>query len=574
MKRESSALTASEFDLLIVGAGIFGACAALDAAMRGLRVAIVDRGDFGGATSANSYKIAHGGVRYLQHGDIPRIIESSREQSALLRVAGHLVRPLPIMIPTYGHGARGKEVLRLGFGAYDLITAGRNRGIRDASCRIPRARFLSRAEALHHYPALPASGLTGAALFHDAQMYNTPRLTLAFLRSAAEAGAVILNYAEVRGFLREGARIHGVTVNDGISGGQLDVRARVVLNAAGPWAVPLVEERLDLDFGDRPTFSRDVALVTRRRFHPAIGLACPAVTRDADAVLDRGGRHLFLLPWRGFTLVGVWHGVYSGSPDELEVSDDELGGFVAEANQAYPGLNLASEDVVMVNTGLILFGQEDQPGREHSFGKRSLLVDHARRHRLEGLVTLVGVRATTARGMAEAAVDLVLRKLGRRAIRSATARTPVWGGDVSDMIQLVAELRARHAWVGPLTAQALGRNYGSGASEVLDLAETEPGLQASLGGSPVLAAEVAYAARVEMAQTLDDVVQRRTDLGTAENPGGEALVAAADVLALELNWDNARRNAELSAGRAFFARRGALRTFCPKSPVATERRSA
>jgi glycerol-3-phosphate dehydrogenase len=561
VRRQPTLLGTTEYDVLVVGGGIFGVCAAWEAASRGLRVALVERGDFGHATSANSYKIVHGGMRYLQHADLPRVWESCRERSALLRVAPHLVRPMPILVPTYGWGMRGKPILRAGFAVYDALTTGRNRGIRDPGRRIPRARFLSRQEILRHYPDLPQEGLTGAALFYDAQMYNPPRLTLAFLQAAVEAGAHAVNYAEVQEFLRSGNRIRGVVLRDFLEGGRIEVRARVVLNAAGPWAARLAEQLLDLDFGgERPTFSRDVGLVTRKQLPSSLGLACPTATRDAESVLDRGARHLFLLPWRDFTLVGVWHGVYAGSPDDLTVTDDELQSFVDDANHAYAGLALTADDVVMVNTGLILFGRADQGGDEHSFGKRSLLVDHGPRG-LEGLITLVGVRATTARAAAEKAVDLTFTKLGQQRPPSVTEHTPIWGGYVTSVTGLAAALTALHPWLVAPVAAALAQNHGSRVDEVLALAEADPRLRQPLGDSSVLAAEVVHAVRREMACTLADVVLRRTDLGTAQDPGRAALEMCATLVAHEKGWDKQRRLRELADLRHFFAARGARRLF-------------
>ena len=184
MKRDLSRLADREFDLVVIGGGIFGACAAWDAAQRGLSVALIERGDFCGATSANHLKMVHGGIRYLQHGDIYRLRQSSGERRAFLRIAPHLVRPLPVVIPTYGNGMKGKTVLRLGMGVYDLLTADRNRGIADPARHIPPGSSIGRGDVLRMFPGLPTRGLTGAGVFCDGQIYNPPRLVFAILQSA------------------------------------------------------------------------------------------------------------------------------------------------------------------------------------------------------------------------------------------------------------------------------------------------------------------------------------------------------------------------------------------------------
>lgn len=572
MIRDTARAENELYDVLVVGGGIFGACAAYEAASRGLRVGLVERADFSGATTANCYKVAHGGIRYLQHGDIGRIRESSRERSAWLRTAPHLVKPLPILIPTYGRAMKGKAVLRLGFKAYEWLTADRNRGIADPSRRIPAAHPLSRAETLDRFPGLPPDGLTGGVVFCDGQMYSPPRLALAYLRSAAEAGATLLNYAEAVGLDVEEGRVRGVVVRDRVEQRRVTLRAAVVLNAAGPWAGRLLDDALGLDLGpERPVFSRDVGLVTRRKLRGDLGLACPTVTRDAEAIVDRGGRHLFILPWRDYTLVGVWHGVWSGSPDRIAVEPEELNEYVAEANRAYPGLDLHPRDVVMVNTGLILYGAEDESTREHHFGHESLLFDHSRRNGVEGIVTLIGVRATMARGVAENAVDLAFDKLGRARVPSATDTLPIWGGDVDDfggLVDRIANDGPGGAGLPAGVALQLAHNHGSRYAEVLEATDRRRELATPYAGTSVLPAQVTHAVRHEMAVTLEDVLLRRTDLGTAEAPEAPVLAAVAADMAREAGWDEPRTRREIDAARRFFVQRGATREFDRPPPGA------
>lgn len=559
MKRALADLTDSEFDLLVVGGGMFGACAAWDAAQRGLSVALVERGDFAGETSSNHFRVVHGGIRYLQHADLVRVRESSRERSALLRIAPHLVSPIPILMPTYGHGKRGKALVRVGCVAYDLITADRNRHLEDAERRIPRSYTVSRPEARSLFPELPGGGLTGGIVFWDGQIHHPARLVLAFLRSAHTSGrARLANYVAARQLLRRNGRVCGVEAEDILGGGRISIRARVVLNAAGPWAAELLDEWLGLQPSPRPTFSRDLALVTRHRLRDDMGLACPSGSTDADAILDRGGRHLFLLPWRGGTLVGVWHKVHAGPGEGVRVDAAELGGYLREANDVYPGLGLKPDDILEVLTGLVLFGDEDQEPGAHRFGKRSLLIDHEKEHGVPGLVSLVGVRASVARGMAAKALDLVARGLGRRLPGSRTDRTPLHGGDVPSVSALLAEARSRVPdGVAPAAAEALARNHGSRYVEILALARCGEDLARTLGSSTVLGAEAVHAVREEMAVTLEDVVLRRTDLAVARIPPRKELMACAALVGAELGWDEERCRAEVErvedvlAGRAW-----------------------
>ena len=209
--------------------------------------------------------MVHGGIRYLQHADLYHIRESSRERSALLRIAPHLVYPLPIVVPTYGRGLRSKQVLRAGMSLYDLLTLDRNWGIPDLEQRIPPTRALSRQECLEMFPSLERHDLSGGMLFYDGQMYSPPRLALSFLKSAVEVGAAAANYVEVTNFVRDRDRVVGVDAQGQHNGDRLRLRGKVVLNAAGPWAERLLQQDLSLGLHPQLTFSRDAALVVKRR---------------------------------------------------------------------------------------------------------------------------------------------------------------------------------------------------------------------------------------------------------------------------------------------------------------------
>lgn len=555
MKRETSALANKEYDLVVIGGGIFGICAAWDAAMRGLSVALIEQGDFGHATSANHFKVVHGGIRYLQHADIPRIRESSAERSALLRIAPHLVHPMPFVIPTYGHGMESREAMTAALIAYDLCTYDRNRGIKDPTRHIPRGHTISRAKTLEMFPQLNDKGLTGAAIFHDGQMYNPPRLSLAIVQSAVAAGADVVNYAEVVQFLRNGDRVTGVAVYDRLTGDEFEVRGRVVLNATGPWAKWLLGGDKALDLKKKPSFSRDAYFVVKRNLVNKHALAIQGQTKDPDAVLSRGNRHLFMVPWRDYTLVGVWHVVFNGRPEDFTVTESDLQGFIDEVNVSYPGINLSLDDVTMWNAGLTLFGENESNAKDLSYGKRSILLDHAKEHGIEGLISLIGVRFTTARGMAEKAIDMALGKLGKAVSQTFTEHTPVYGGDFERFDDLVRSATANlPSTASTSVATALAHNHGSHFQDVLKYGEEDSTLVQCVNGSTVLKAEVIHAARTEMAEKLSDIVFRRTELGTGSHPGAEALQVCAALMASEKGWDQARVAREIAEVEEMFPR--------------------
>jgi glycerol-3-phosphate dehydrogenase len=545
MKRDLAALAAQPFDLIVVGGGSFGAAAAWDATLRGLRVALVEKSDFGGGASAECFKMVHGGIRYLQHADIKRLRFSSEQRAALLRIAPHLVTPLPIAIPTYGYGRQGKPFLAAGMFAYDLLTAGRNSGIRDRSRRIAGTQLLSRRETLDLFPELDDRGLTGGAVFEDGQMYNAARLVLAFIKSAVAQGAVAANYVEATGFLWEGRRVRGVRVRDALGGAEIDVRADLVLNAAGPWADYLLENTELFPGSRRGHFSRDACFIVNRKPRSKYALAVPGWAKDSDAVVGRAARHLFAVPWRDRTLIGVWHRLFPERPDSAQVEEPELAAWIEEMNAAYPALRLSREDVIYANCGLVPFGDGITSAGELSFGKESRFIDH-REQGIDGLVTLIGIRYTTCRGDAAKALDLLMKQHPAATRPADTAHIPLAGGDIADFAGLQASARrAVPETVSTATLGAWLRNYGTEYRALAELATSAP-LTARVGHSDTVMAEVQYAVTDEMAVRLSDVILRRTESGSGSHPGASALADAAKVMQPLLGWSDARRAAEIA----------------------------
>jgi glycerol-3-phosphate dehydrogenase len=447
-----------------------------------------------------------------------------------------------------------------GFRLYDTLTFDRNRGIGDPSRRIPGGRLLSPADVLELFPSVEPASLTGGALFHDGQMYNPTRLGLSFLRSAVERGAVAANYAEVLNLLATEDRVRGVRVRDNLTGDTFEVRAKVVVNAAGPWSESLLTGQ-SLGLTPAGTYSRDACFIVRRRPEHRFGLAVPGRTRDPDAIVSRKARHLFVVPWRDVTLIGVWHVVHHAAPDSFTVTGDDLEEFIDEINGSHPALDLSVDDVAMWNAGLVLFGENAPGARDLSYGKRSRVVDHQKTHGVDGLITTIGVRWTTARAVADRVVQLACRKMGRKAPASGTDVTPAFGGSIDHMPEFMTELVRNPppslAAAGPDALYRLGRNYGSELHRIARYAESVPDGGDRLGASDVLRAEVSHAVREEAAMRLGDVVFRRTDLGTAGDPGEAAIEECCDLMAVELGWSDDRRRRELADVRRVFAQRAA-----------------
>src|SRR5450755_3196100 len=545
MMRDMARMSGQEFDVLVIGGGAFGAAAAWDATLRGLQVAVIDQSDFAAGASAECFKMVHGGIRYLQHADIRRLRASCAERTAMLRVAPHLVNPLPIVIPTYGHGRQGKAFLAAGMFAYDLLTRGKNSGISDPKRRIAGTRLLSRNQTLDLFPELEQRSLSGGAVFEDGQMYNTARLVLAFVKSAVNRGAIAANYTEALRFLWDGKRVCGVRARDRLDGNDFDIRAKLVLNAAGPWADYLLQDPAHFAGHRRGHFSRDACFLVSRKPRSAYALAVPGWNKDRDALVGRAARHLFAVPWRNCMLIGVWHRLFAERPDTAHVEEAEIAAWIAEMNASYPALRLTRDDVIYANCGLVPFGDGRSAEGALSFGKESRYIDHRERG-IDGLVTLIGIRYTTARGDSAKALDLLLQQLPRPPLRAPTERTPLAGGDFADFANLRETARRDAAsGVAPRTLDAWLRNHGTDYRVLLQLAQA-PGQALLLGGTDTVMAELTHAVEHEMAVHLEDVILRRTDMGSGAHPGRTAVEQAASGMQSLMGWSDERRRAEMA----------------------------
>ncbi len=544
MQRTLADLGDQEFDILVIGGGAAGAAVAREASLRGFHTALIERDDFGSGTSAHCFKVVHGGIRYLQHGDIPRLRASCRERAILLRIAPHLVAPLPFVVPTFGRGRKSKWFLGAGMRVYDALSRDLNSLIPDPVRRIRATRFLGRADIQQMFPGIDAPNLTGAAVFEDGQMYNPPRLVLALVAAAAQLGASVANYVEAERLLYEDRRAVGAAVRDRLTGQAFDIRARLVVNAAGPWAESLIPKSAGAHSA-AGTYSRDACFVVTRRAATRMALAVPGLTRDTDALLARDARHLFLVPWRDHTLVGVWHRVVDRDPDNARLSRDELRTFIDEINACHPSLDLSEAEVSMAGFGLVPFGDaaRQQPGAM-SFGKQSRLIDH-RTQGLNGLITLISVRYTVARRDAAAVLDAAGQQLGARRGGAASAREPVPGGDIEDFTAFIGDLSGRWpGWLPRNAREGLAQNYGRRVDRIIALGESDANLQRCLPHSDLSHAEVAYVMHEEMAVRMTDVVFRRTDLGTAAKPAGLALDELQRLMRALGGWTVERASAE------------------------------
>jgi glycerol-3-phosphate dehydrogenase len=394
----------------VIGGGILGACLAWDAVLRGLRVALVERGEFGGATSANSLRIVHGGLRYLARGDLRRMRESVRERSIFLRIAPGLVHPLPVAIPTGRPGYPRRSTLGLALALNDLLSARRNRHLHPQR-HLPRGRLLAPQELADLCPGLGGLSRSGGALWYDALLSRPEQLTGAFVRSATEHGALAADYACAERFTSRGGRVLSVAIKDCHSGAWLDVAAAEVVVAAGPWTYEVLAQAAGQVRALRARPGQALALnlvIGRRLAKAAIGVRSK---RPAEQDPIGGGRRfLFLVPQEDSTLLGTWYGV--AVPEEPEAALEQGSRMLLEeVNRACPDLGLTPADIIGRQWGrLPLEPRPDGPGR---LANRPLFLGPPEL----GLTNLRGaetVKYTTARAVAERVIDRIATQLPGR----------------------------------------------------------------------------------------------------------------------------------------------------------------
>jgi glycerol-3-phosphate dehydrogenase len=523
--------TASQtLDLIVIGAGINGAGIARDAAMRGLKVLLLDKGDISSGTSAWSTRLIHGGLRYLEHGEVGLVRESLRERERLLRIAPHLVRPLPMLLPVYKGARRGLLTIRAGMILYDLLSPGKS---------LERHKMLSPEETRARAPGLAMENLRGAALYYDAQVEYAERLVFENALSAVRAGALIQTYSRVDKLVVEEGTVRGVEYTDLSDKTTHVARAHVTLNVSGPWVDEVLAQN------GRPA---QRLICGTKGSHLVVDAfeGAPANALYVEARAD--GRPFFIIPWNGSYLIGTTDLPYDGSPDEAAASEEEIAYLLAETNRVIPRAQLTRDHVSYTYSGvrpLPCRTRADPAG----VTRRHFIRDHA--PALGGFLSVIGGKLTTYRNLSEQAVDAVFKKLGRKAPACRTAAEPLPGAPCQDF---AAQFKRESNLPEPAAARLL-KIYGARAEEVLKLAAEDEGLREPFSRvSGAIGAEVVFSFREEMAQTLTDCLWRRTMVGMNSEAGLDAIEAAAEIGKRYLGWDDERVEREIDDYRKYVRR--------------------
>ncbi len=529
------------FDLIVVGAGINGAGIARDAAMRGLKVLLLDKGDAASGTTSWSTRLIHGGLRYLEYYELYLVHESLSEREKLLKIAPHLVKPLPFIIPVYDYSKRGTLLVRLGMIGYDTLSWSKS---------LDRHKMLSREEVIERVPGLEAEGLLGAAMYYDGQVEYAERLAVENAVSAREHGAVVLTYAGVDRLVVEDGNVVGVEFKDLLGGGKYTVRAPVTVNVAGPW-VDEVLRRMD--------FAEERMIGGTKGSHLVVDPFPGAPAGEAlYAEAKQDGRPYFIVPWNGRYLIGTTDIRYEGELDEVVASEEEIDYLINETNAVVPSANLTRDKVLFTYSGIRPLPYQPE-GAEGSVTRGHLVYDHAAHDpRIGGLISIVGGKLTTYRNLARQTVNKVYGKLGHKAPECRTDLIPLPGGAAANFDEFAANFKLTSGLTEELAVRLL-RLYGTRAPEVLAEAGEDHSLRVPLGPSAtpetgIIGAEVLYAFRHELAEKLGDVLLRRSMVGMGPRVGLDVDEAAARVAVQHLGWSQERADSEVRQFRDYVRR--------------------
>ncbi|MBW7858074.1 MAG: glycerol-3-phosphate dehydrogenase/oxidase [Leptonema sp. (in: Bacteria)] len=541
-------LTSARYDVLIVGGGITGIAIAREAAERGLSVCVVEKNDFGGATSAATSKLIHGGLRYLENFEIPLVRESLAERRIMGLAAAHLVKPLPFLIPNLPWAKPHKLILRIGLYLYDLLAFDRNKNVPEES-HVSGSVHLSQRELLAIDPNLTHIA-KGSLLYYDYLSLHPERLTLAFLKSAVQKGTVFHNHCEATSFLidESGNRrtVQGAEIRDTITGKTATIQSQITINASGPW--------MDLVLG-----LADKTSQTKLSRSTGIHFLTKPIFSHNNAVLfrTRSGRHFFVVPWQGYSLIGPTDRPYSKHPDELRPEQEDIDQLFEDINDTIPGAPLTKDMILDIPIGIrpLIFSGKST----YKASRKYEILDHETKDGLQGLISVAGGKLTTSRRLGEDVIKLILAKLpdSGNIMNVDTSDLPLFGspgfGNPDD-IYIDFSLKN---FSTPHISEAVHRHlielYGTEHTRILEYVRKKPALAKPVSDrfpNKDIRAQVLFAVEFEAARSVSDIIRRRIALGTYGVPTEKELLTVAELAAPILKWSKAEIQKQVKAALA------------------------
>jgi glycerol-3-phosphate dehydrogenase len=535
-KRDLSQLSEQKFDVVIIGGGITGAWLSLHCVQQGYKTALIEKSDYASQTSAASSKLLHGGIRYLQQMQFDKVRESAMERAEFIYAAPHLSNSVPFVVPTYSDFKRSKFFLSCGMLAYQTLCLGQNAVIDSKEQRLGGTHSIS-VEQLNKICDLENEPHTGAVVFNERHMIDSERMVLAIIQTARELGAEVHNYVAASEFLGDESKVTGVVACDQLNGNQFEINSSLVINAAGPWIDGLNSKLRNAETAPRiNSFAIGSHIVTRQICDHAIALT---TKHQAGSKIDRGGRHVFAIPWRGYSLIGTSHNEIDSADGDISLQAEHVEQLIDAINDAMPQAKLKREDVVSGYSGLYDFRTNNIRSTVYQGSGEYQIIDHQSTNHVDGLVTALGAKYTTGRKVSAQTMKLVNRKLsGDRSTSNETiTRRKLRGSDYISFAQLQrTKLEQYKDQYSIETINHLLMSYGSDIDMFLTSINEQADLQKTICSTqPDLIGQVVWAIVNEQAVTLNDVVFGRTSLGLL-GLQAEELLAIAGVMAAQLFW--------------------------------------
>ena len=534
LKRYVEEETGQKFDLIIVGGGITGAAVAYIAAARGLSVALFEKKDYGGATSAATSKLIHGGLRYLANGELKLVRESLRERRILGNIAPNFVYPLPFVMPNYKKWKGNIWKMLLGMYLYDMLSYDK-KDTWDKGKKLENHRLISHRKTVRLEPNLKMEDLRNAFYFFDYQSIFPERLTLAFIKSAAEYGAKVSNYTPVEGFIFEnGNKIKGVKVRDVFSGEAKNIHADLVVNCGGTWADKILNLAAQKDTASHKVKrSEGIHIITKK-----------IAGNHVVSLQKKDGGHLMIMPWRDHSLIGTTDKEFYGDPDDYRVSKDSINEILNAVNENY-GRKISADEIVHAYGGLRPL-VDDQTKGTYETSRKYEVYDNAV-DGIEGMITVEGGKYTTSRGLAREVLKLVSAKLARTLSDPVSDNLYLSGCEIRDMKQYMIRQHLNYKDFSRNTVEYVSRNYGTESKIVFQIARDDPRYAEIVSHDGEILAEIVYAIKYESARTLKDIMLRRTGTGTLGKPGNDIIAKITAIAAEMLGWDKKRTEEEVTS---------------------------
>lgn len=409
VNRDLDSLRSQDYDAIIIGGGISGAWLALHCTQQGYRTALIEKHDYASQTSSSSSKLLHGGIRYLQQMQFGKVRESALERAHYLRAAPHLSSAVPFIVPTYRSFQKSKLFLNCGMLAYQVLCLGENKIIASEEQRLPPIKSIS-AQELNAVCDLSNEDHTGGVVFYERHMLDSERMVLAIIQTAQESGAQVHNYVSAQDFTSQDDRVTGVRCRDELSGDEFELNAKLVINSAGPWIDSLNSKLKNAERAPSVNgFAIGAHIITRQICDHAIAIT---TKHQSDAKIDRGGRHVFIIPWRGYSLIGTSYEDIDSPNSDLSIQASHVEQLLEAVNEGMPSAKLSREDLVSGYAGLYLLHTENIKATVYQGSGEYQIIDHTKANGVEGLVTSLGAKFTTGRKLSELSMRLINNKLG------------------------------------------------------------------------------------------------------------------------------------------------------------------